>query len=117
MLLKETVVDVVDNSNIIKAKIISHRGLYAFVSSIVYIARKKLRKGTKLLEKKKYGLVVGSRFGVRRLSGVKLIHSKNSIIILQDSITPLSSRFSGCFFLEVKSFFSAKPLISLKYFV
>lgn len=118
MLFKESVVCVNDNTGIIKAKLISHfNGNYAKPGSVIFLARKKLRKGFILAEKKKLGIVVGTRFGVRRKSGLKIQHSKNTILILQDRNSFLGARFHGAFFSEIKNTEFVKLGLSSRFFV
>jgi ribosomal protein L14 len=118
MLFKESILFVNDNTGIIKAKLISYyNGNYAKPGSIVYLARKKLKKGFILAEKKKLGLVVGTRFGVRRFSGIKIQHSKNTVLILQDRNSFLGARFHGAFFSEIKNSEFVKLGLSSRYFI
>jgi ribosomal protein L14 len=118
MLFKETILVVNDNTGIIKAKLICHfTGNYAKAGSLVFLARKKLKKGFVMAEKKKLGLVVGTRFGTRRLSGIKVQHSKNIVLILQDRTSFLGARFHGAFFSEIKNSEFVKLGLSSRYFI
>ena len=118
MLFKETIININDNSGFIKAKIINfYKGSFATVGSFVYLAKKKVRKNTFLNEKKKLGIIIGTRFGVRRKSGIKVIHSMNSGLLIQDKSTLLGSRFLGPISLEIKNTALSKSLVFNRFFV
>lgn len=118
MLFKETVLHVNDNTGIIKAKLICYyTGKHAKVGSIVFLARKKLKKGFQLPEKKKLGIVVGTKFGVKRKSGIKVQHSKNVSLILQDKNSFLGARFHGAFFSEIKNTEFVKSGLSSRFYI
>ena len=103
MLQKESVLDVNDSSGYLKTKIISiFKGVYSKPSSIVFLAKKKVKKNFSMLDKKKLGIIVGTRYGVLRKSGIKIIHSKNVVVLLQDFTTFFNVRFKGAFFSEIK---------------
>ena len=118
MLFKETILHVNDNTGILKAKLICYyTGQYAKVGSIVFLARKKLKKGFQLPEKKKLGIIVGTKFGIKRKSGIKVQHSKNVSLILQDKNSFLGARFHGAFFSEIKNTEFVKSGLSSRYYI
>lgn len=118
MVQKESIMDVNDSSGYIKTKIIGiFKGSYAKPSFFVFLARKKLKKNSSLLEKKKLGLVVGTKYGICRRSGITVRHSKNVVVILQDFTTFFNFRFKGAFFSEVKKTHLAKINLLFRFFI
>ena len=118
MVQKESIMDVNDSSGYIKTKIISiYKGKYSRHSSFVYLARKKVHKNFSNLDKKKLGVIVGTKYGVVRKSGIKVLHSKNVVVLLQDFTTFLNVRFKGAFFLEIKKTAISKLNVLNRYYV
>jgi ribosomal protein L14 len=118
MLQKESVLDVNDSSGYIKTKIISiFKGVYSRPASIVFLAKKKVKKNFNTLDKKKLGIVVGTKYGVVRKSGIKVSHSKNVVVLLQDFTTFFNVRFKGAFFSEIKKTSISKLNVLNRYYV
>ena len=119
MLFKGSKIRVVDNSSIVKAKIITviRNNFIGKIGILVNIVACKIKKKKKIVKKKLYfGLILTTKFLVKRLNGFFLKFDLNSLLILNINFelygTRLLERLSSY---ELKNYYAGKNNQKLQY--
>jgi len=127
MIYPETVVNVVDNTGILKARCIKIYGnskkKYAKIGDIILVVVETytLKRGFLLDEKKKErflkgkkhrALVIRTKFNYKRTNGIFIKFSDNSVVIINKRKLPLSKKIRGPLLYELLETYPAIGILA-----